>query len=240
MTLPTQLRAIADGIDAAEAARRAAIAQLAELAAGAYSIVDELGAALDADADEVMRDGSGMADSRIPTDAMADATPHPADGSAVLVAAEEHQPGEETVELGSSPAAPIEQAAPADRRAPPTAVRRQPTVSPAPPGTPDPWQRPYRVKTMQCPECDFRALDAAGLGSHRRHRHGVAGTSRGATEGQTSATNGNTPTVLRKGVETSIEEPTERRWPKRPTIAERVAARDAGRTRRDARKAARA
>jgi hypothetical protein len=229
VSLPAQLRAIADRLDAADQARRAAIETLAELAAGAYGIVDELGAALDGDADEVMRDGSSMADSPIPTDAMADAIPHPADSAAVLEAAERDGVGAGSVEDPAPPSAPIEQATPADRRAPAAAEGRQPTVSPASPGTPDPWQRPYRVKTVQCPECPFRALDAAGLGSHRRHRHGVAGTSKGATNGAAQPSG---EVLTRKGIETPVEEPTERRWPKRPTIAERVAARDASRAAR--------
>jgi hypothetical protein len=54
------------------------------------------------------------------------------DSAAVPVAAEEQRPGEVALVV--------------------------PSPSPA---APDPWQRPYRVKTLQCPECDFRALDAA-------------------------------------------------------------------------------
>jgi hypothetical protein len=196
LTLAAQLRAIADRIEAAELELLVAQADLWRLAGGLPGEVADLAA----DPSFLTPDGSSIEP----------------DSASVQAADEERVPpeGQPSPSAPSVPA-PIEKPG-----------RSQPVRAPAADGQTAPvidaWQRPYRVKSMQCPECEFRALDAAGLGSHRRHRHGVAGTSRGATNGATAP--------IREH-----DEPTERRWPARPTIAERVATRDAGRTRRQGR-----
>jgi hypothetical protein len=212
-TLAAQLRAIADRIEARDAAIGILIEELEDLA-------------MDAGKDITTRIIRGE-------------SIYEPDSASVTATDEERVPGEGAVEAPAvvSPSAPIEKPG-----------RGQPVRAPAADGQTAPvidaWQRPYRVKTLQCPECEFRALDAAGLGSHRRHRHGVAGTTRGAKDwakkhppSVVPTTNGAPEPVLREHAAPIREqgEPTERRWPARPTIAERVAARDAGRTRRQGR-----
>ena len=194
MTLPAQLRAIADRLDAAEEERRASLAELMEIGAGALAVLDPVW-----------------------------------DDASVLVADEERVPGEgQTSPPAASPSAPIHapgQVA-ARNRAPATAAGR-----PAPAIPPDAWSRPYRVKTMQCPGCDFRALGGAGLGSHRRHRHGVAGSSRGAAAG---ASKSEGTLVPRKGAETFLCDRCVERFTSRKALAvhrtshPRAAARAAG------------
>lgn len=149
MSLPEQLRAIADRIDAAEAERRAAIGTLAELAGGAIAIVDELGQALDADAAAVMRDGSSIQDTQ----------PGPIEQPAVSV---------EDAAAGAAPSpikTPARRSSPATTRVESGPSERPASADPAPSTAPSAVLRP-------CPDCERSFDSPQGLSLHRRKVHG--------------------------------------------------------------------
>jgi hypothetical protein len=154
MTLPDQLRAIADRLEAAEAdytaAREAARGELVAaihadtpvvpLTEAQQQVIDALRAA---------RRGSLIG----------------SDSAAVQVAAEEHQPGEEPVPISApSPAAPIQQAGPPVAQAP-AAAR---TVDSAPPGKPAFDPLTVKLPPATCSGCGREFPSQRHVGQHRR------------------------------------------------------------------------
>jgi uncharacterized C2H2 Zn-finger protein len=211
VNLIDQLRAIADRLEAAEAERAAALDDLWHL--------------------------------------------RTADSAAVSPVAAE-APGEEPVPISASSPAPIHQAGPPVAQAPAADT----TVDSAPPGS---LELLGPSSEVICPDCGHAAKNVAGLAIHRGRSHGVKGAKPLVVDGDPTEPNGHDfkkQPILHHGIEwfpcpscptkyttrLRLDEHVARahregaRDDRRPTIAERVAARDASRARDAARRQARA
>jgi hypothetical protein len=174
MTLPAQLRAIADRLDAADAARRAAINDLAELAGGAWVALDELGDAIEASvlATDESDGGAGSVEDPAPPAAPV-AIVHVPPESAALYAppslerfpdapSTAYMSEDDLMVVGEQAWSEAEWNGPAGHQ----------------------WRLQHRSQAERtgktggptCPECGKLAASEHGLKVHRARAHGVKGT----------------------------------------------------------------